>query len=177
MMVKCSRCGRKADTDFKHSGRLCNRCFCEMIEKRIRKKARIEKIFSKDKKFICVGELNRYLVESIAGKLPMDVTFLDTVPDKIPKDYKVIVQDTIDDFIEQRLKALFANKKFDPPKFMSLIDVITDQEAVEFCRFKKINFLPNKKDKKIMKILDSMQKKYAETKFALRRSLEEINVL
>ncbi len=176
--MKCSRCDSKAATSFKHLGPLCRRCFCSAIEKRVRKNVRLRKPFSKGDRIICVGDLNGYLVRSIIGDMPAEIRYVKTSPKSFPKGSKLMIPMTIDDYISERLFAIFNSKPVSRQKknMISIVDVMTDDEAAAFCSFKGLMFRPAKKDKALMKIVDAMQEKYAETKFALRKTLEEISL-
>ena len=69
----CFMCGKKPETDLKHLRPLCKLCFCRTIEKRIRKYARINKIFKKNDRILVTDNLDHYLVKSMIKDLPVKI--------------------------------------------------------------------------------------------------------
>jgi len=182
--MKCSHCKRNnAILNLKYSGALCKKCFLRLIEARVRKYARLNKIFKKNDRILTIDPLSNFLVKKIIHRLPVKIHNKSVKLDNLEKikDYtkknkinKIIIPWTIDDECCYFLERLFLNKDKKRSKYISLLQVMTDEEALLFAKFNKINFSPNKKNKEIKHIIDSMQKKYPETKFSFVKSIEEM---
>lgn len=169
--MKCERCGKKAITELKHFGRLCRNCFLRSIGKRVRKNIRANKIFRKDDKILVNDKLSLYFVNTIIKDLPKEVCY----KKNNKKINKIIVQRTMDDEISAFLTSVFLNKDFKKNKYESILNVITDQEALLFSELKKIPFKINQKNKEIKNILNKLEIRYPETKFSLLKSAEKLN--
>lgn len=182
--IKCKK--SKALVNLPHIKNLCNNCFTKIIEKRIRKYVRINKIFRKNDKILVIDDLSFFLVKSIIKDLPakiflknmgIDDLSKSTVKNKIKKEKinKIIIPWTIEDEANLFLNNLFSkkNKKINK-KFIKLLMTITDKEAGLFAKINKLNFKENKKNKDIKNMLDSIEEKYPETKFSLLKSIKQM---
>jgi hypothetical protein len=176
--MKCYLCSKTAKIKQQKGRAVCNECFVRLIEKRIRKYTRLNKIFRLGDKVLVRGDLSRYFIESIAKNLPIrsyfngrgDKNFI-----KKNKINKVIVEFTIDDQVNLFLESLFGNKSMKSIKSnISLLKVITDKEAKLFAKIKKLKFKENKKNKNVQKFLDEMEKRDPGAKY---RILKNINIL
>ena len=159
----------------------CNHCFSRMIEKRIRKNARINKIFSKGDKILVMDEMNEYLIKEIIKDLPVtiykrkknDEAFI-----KKNKINKIATIWTMDDEAIQTLKEFITGKKIkENKKTTKLLNVASDKELERLAKIHKIKFEPNKKDKKYNETIEHMQQKYSDTKEKLlqsKKTLEKI---
>jgi hypothetical protein len=174
-LTKCQRCAKPAKTNFKHLGELCCGCYCKAIEKRIRKYVRINKIFRKGDSIMAVGELNHHLITRIIEGLPARVIYRKTAPKNAKQGQKVVQNWTLDDEACDFLKSLLNKKQMKKRRIISILRCATDSELEAFSRFRKLNFTPNKKDMEIMKGLNMLEGKHAETKFSLAKSIEQIS--
>src|SRR3972149_11316153 len=106
----CAKCRKNsAESSLRHLGSLCSFCFCALIEKRVRKDVRINRIFRKNDKLLVVGDLCCYLVKSIIRNLPVKITKTDRI--KKLREYKTVAPSTLDDEINHFLESIFLNKK------------------------------------------------------------------
>ena len=144
-----------------------NSRFLKLIEKRVRRHTRKNKIFSKDDKILVTDDLDEYFVKSITEKFPVRI-----YKKKPKRKIKVVKLWTADDEINLFLKQIFYRKKIKQERFVKLLKVITDEEAAKFAKLKGIKFKPNKKDKLVQGFVDEMQKKYPDTKYKLIKSIE-----
>src|SRR3989344_953804 len=70
----CIKCRKiKELVSLPHIKSFCRGCFAEMIEKRIRKYVRMNKIFRKGDNILIIDELSFFLVKSIIKELPADI--------------------------------------------------------------------------------------------------------
>lgn len=162
--MKCYLCKAKAKIRQQKNRYICGRCLARLIEKRIRKYSRINKIFSKGDKLKVKGEVAKYLLKSIAKDMPL----------VIGKTGKEVTEWTLDDEIQDYLLHIFEGKPRNKEKKIKLLKPITDSEAKEFARIKKLKFQKKKKDPKIKKMLDEINKKYPDAKYTLLKNIEAI---
>jgi hypothetical protein len=176
--MTCSICKKKESKEDP-----CNNCFSRMIEKRIRKNARINKIFRKGDSILVTDDLNEYFIKHIIKDLPVtihkrkkvDETFI-----KKNKITKIATNWTLDDEAINTLKEfLTAKKTKQNKKTAKLLIVASDKELERFAKIHYIKFEPNKKDNKYGKTIEQMQQKYSDTKEKLyqsKKTLEKIGV-
>jgi len=178
--MKCYLCNKNAEIKQQKGRAVCNGCFCRLIEKRIRKNTRLNKIFRRGDKVLVLGELNKYFVKSIIKDLPVELYFRAKEDKKFVKKNKInkiIRQYTIDDEVNLFLENLFLGKRMKAKKSISLLNVITDKEAKLFARINRLKFKENKKNKDIQNLLDEMEKKDPGAKFRLLKNMELLNRL
>jgi hypothetical protein len=169
--MKCFHCKNKAVVHFTQD--LCKKCFLRLLEARIRKYIRIEKLFQKGDNILIRDPLSDYLVKKIVGGLP--VKYYKRNSSNINS---IVIPWTIDDECCYFLERLFANKPVPKIKNVSVLVTVTDAEALAYAKLKNIKFKPNRKNQYVMEMLNSMEKKYKETKFSLVKSIKEMqNVL
>ena len=145
-----------------------NKDFIRIIEKRIRKHARMNKLFRKNDKILVKGQLNKYLVPKIIKDLPCKIYYKQTKGIN-----KIVIPWTLDDEVNLFLKELFTGKKIKQnPKHIKLLKIITDKEAARFAKIKNLKFKPNKKDKPIQHLINKMTEHYSDTKYKLYKSIE-----
>ncbi len=142
--------------------------FCKNIEKRIRKDIRINKLFQKNDRIYVKDKLSKLFIDKIIGTLPKTFT------NDLKKANKKVIKYTLDDECNDFLEKLFYNKKKKQVKEIKLLRKITDKEALLFAKYNNIEFRPNKKNKKIKEILDSLEKSYPQTRFSLLKSIESL---
>ena len=159
----------------------CNHCFSRMIEKRIRKNARINKIFSKGDKILAMDDMNKYLIKEIIKELPVTIYKRKKVDEafiKKNKINKIATIWTMDDEAINTLKEFITRKKQKKDKkIIKLLNVASDKELERLAKIHDIRFKPNKKDKKYSKTIEHMQQKYPDTKEKLlqsKKTLEKI---
>ena len=102
--MKCAAC--KSTGIVKHESRMyCNKCYCRLIEKRVKRYARANKLFSKDDK-LCIKDPNlEHIVKQVVQGMPIKIT------KRCVKGSKKVIFWTLDDE-----NARFIDK-FVSPKF------------------------------------------------------------
>ena len=101
--MKCYICGKEASYASQKGREVCDRCFCNSFEKRIRKYIRTSKLFEKKEKVFAEGNVTNFLMKKILGRF---VEFTNN-PKKADKIVKEI---SLDDEICSFLENLFEGK-------------------------------------------------------------------
>ncbi|GAF92620.1 unnamed protein product, partial [marine sediment metagenome] len=160
--MKCHFCHKKAvikDIDKFY----CKNCFARVIEKRVRKYLRINKVIRKNDKLLVFDNVSLWFLKKIIKDPSIKIVFKKLKPElskvfenkkiktlaKSKKANKIVLPWTADDEISLFLKAIFSNKK---PKnlgqiqsYVKLFKVITEQELVMFSKIKKLGYKEKKK--------------------------------
>jgi len=166
--MDCIRCHKKAVVSIKGNPAFCEKCFCDAIEKRIRKHVRMNKLFSKNDKIYTEGELCKYLVRDIIKDLPVKYT-------SKKQANKIVLAYTANDLCIDFLKYLTENKSLiSKTKEVKLLATITNEEAKLFAKFKKLEFKPLKKEPNLNKFLSNLSEKNPEIINSLGKSAKEI---
>jgi hypothetical protein len=142
--------------------------FCKLVEKRIRKDIRINKLFSKDDRIYVKDPLCKFLIEKIIGTLPKTYVNSESLANK------VIVKYTLDDEVNSFLEKFMFNKKVKEVKGVKLLRTITDKEALLFAKYNSIEFKVNSKNKVITKMLDKLENLYPQTRFSAYKSIKSM---
>ena len=137
-----------------------------MIEKRVRKHSRINKLFSKGDK-IFVSGLAKYFVKSILSKMPVEIV-------SKKKANKIVVSWSMDDEANEFISALFNNKKVKKNNDIKLLKVLSDKELLLFAKIKGLKFKANKKNKDVQKFLDDVEKKHGNIKYNLLKNIDSL---
>ena len=178
----CYICKRKAAYSQQKGREICNECFCKLIEKRVRKYARINKLFRKEDRILVIGDVNKYLVESIVKDLPVKLFFRakeDKNFAKKNKINKIFIEYTLDDEVNDFLNSVFKGKKEKKldKKHIRLLRVATDEEVELFAKIKKLRFKPNKKDPFVKMLIDKLHKEHPSAKYTLLKNIRELKGL
>ncbi|MBW2980918.1 hypothetical protein KY360_05875 [Candidatus Woesearchaeota archaeon] len=167
--IKCKR--RKHLINLASLKSICRDCFCKIIEKRIRKRIRLNKLFRKGDRILTEDKLSFYLIKKIIKDLPVKMFLKKPASAKVNK---TVIKYTLDDKLSDFLENILFGKKPKKPKQISILDVITDNEAVLFAKINNIRFKPNKKHKDIVTLLGRLEKKYPGIRFSLSKSISEL---
>jgi hypothetical protein len=175
--MKCVKCckqfNNEANSDF------CDSCFIKVIDKRVRKYARMHNLLPAKKIINCEGELTYYIVQKIMQNIPCTIKKISDTK-KIEEVSLHYIDWTMDDelnlFLTKIAKEGFVNSK--ESEKSSILKVITDEEALKYSKILGIDFKPNKKDEEILDFLNSFQTRYKETKHSFFKGVEKIkNIL
>jgi len=169
--MKCSTCSKSAAVHIRPLGPLCKKCFCRIIEKRIRKDARLKEWFKKNDHIYTDSMLSRCIVSSIVASLPKKFV------KSRQSANKIVLTRTSEDIIVDSLEQIFRNKRIKSScrKEIPLLCSLTDEEASAYAEFRKLNFRPRKKNREIKKFIDALQDRYQETKSALANAIEDLS--
>jgi hypothetical protein len=191
LCVKCNK--KKAEISLPYLKNVCKNCFLSIIEKRVRKHVRINKLFKKKDRILVIDDLSYYFVKKTIKNLPVKILknkfdinkTINYNKNKLIYDYilknkinKIIIPWTIDDEINLYLeKILFRKEKtLQKQKIIKLFVNITDNEIELFSKFKKIEFKMNKKNKLIKEMIDNLEKKYSGIRFNCLKFIEKMKI-
>ncbi len=114
--------------------KLCKNCYLKVIEHRLRKHMRINKLFKKNDTVLVKDPICEYLLQDFPIKII-----------KKGKYNKKVLAWTLDDEDNMFLEYLFENKNIkENKKDIKLLLPIADEYIAQFCKLKKIKFKPNK---------------------------------
>ncbi|MFH1589120.1 MAG: hypothetical protein ABIB43_00970 [archaeon] len=142
--------------------------FLKMIEKRVRKDLRINKKIEPKKVELLVNGskeslMTKVLLENIFGK-HLQITEVKKATNK------TLIPTNLDSEIENNLDVYLKNKQPIKNK-LKILDNVLEEEIIIFCKLKNIKI---RKIKKENSLIESIDKKYPGTKFALAKSFEKI---
>jgi len=176
MIMKCFRCKKTSEfrLDNKYS---CKRCFCDVIEKRVRKELRINKLLVKNDKVLILDDSSpgssvvKYLINNIIKDPTIKIDMKKVNKIELSGDYKdydkVIVPFVMDDEIVSYLDSYFNNNnksKEKEDKFVMPLIVLRSDEVLNFAETKKLVFKKSKRSNDdIKKMVDNLEKKYPGT--------------
>lgn len=178
--MKCYLCSGKGILKQQKGRSICSRCFCRLIEKRVRKRARLGRFFGSKDNVLAVGEVSGYFLRVIAGNRPMKLFFSSRLNDSFVKKNKInkiVVDWTLDDEINAFLEEILNCKKRKNDKKIKLIANITDKEALLFAKLKGLKFKPNVKNKDITQLVERLVEKHTHAKYSMLVNIEELNII
>jgi len=154
----CRKCNRKS------AGEFCSKCSSKIIEKRVRKYIRVNKIIEKNDTVLVMDKLTLHLVEPYKK-----ITKIVYKPRSKKFDYdKVLIPYTMDSATSEYLDMMFCGKKPRVRPITSVLIVATNQELSEYCKTKDL-LMP--KGLKTSKFLDIMNTRFPGTKHAFFKSI------
>lgn len=169
-MEECYVCGRKSE--LKHLGKgICKKCFLGTIEKRVKKHLG-RKLFKRNNKVLVIGKLEKELLEKAVRGMPLKITSRKKLPAKVEEFDWIVIGKTMDDFTEEFLSSLFKGRIFlgkMKKKFFNILEVLTDEEAKQYAKLKRIRFKVKKKEE----FLDTL-KEFKEVKYNLYKNVKEL---
>jgi hypothetical protein len=189
--MKCVKCSGKAKIHLDNLD-ACNGCFQKIVQKRVRKEIRINRLIEKkDSVFIiddgtAEAKLICHLMKEILQDLPVTIEkkrVNHVLGQEIKGTYdKIIIPWCADKEGEYLLNCFFEGKK---PKYLSHFKLkgkkyikpfihVMHKEVIEFCKIRKIKFKEIKTSSLAYEMIDKLQKEYPEITFSLVRSSEEL---
>lgn len=184
---KCKRDG-KNKTDNKY---FCDKCFLEIIEKRVRKEIRTNNLINKNDKILILNDssyssiLNEYLIKKIIYNPKIKIKKIKKYNpifnyDKKNTYNKIVIPWLLDDEIKSLLESFFKNTKnkiANNTKIKPLIS-ITKDEAKTFLNILKIknNIITKNDENELTKMIENFEKKYPGTKFSLLKSVRNLKI-
>lgn len=174
--MKCKNCDKKAEIVLKPLGQLCRYCYSGIIEKRVRKHIRINDFLQKNDKVIVFGNLSYYFIKKVLKNLPLEVIKVRSMKQlqRYGMDTKKVVEFTLDDEINLFLNKIFTRFEIKKMPFIKILMLITDEEAVIYSKYHRVNFKPNKKDPDIKGFIDGLEEIYPDMKYGLARSIVKL---
>ena len=187
--MKCYKCSGvgKNESDNKS---FCDSCFCEIVEKRVRKEIRINQLYQRNDKILIIDDdsyksaINKYILKKIIQDPTIKFgikkvrSFNETVDyDKEKKYSKIAIPWVLDNEITSYLKSRFEDKKIETlhsKKTIKPLVAITKEEAKTFANIRKLKYV--KKDKKddAEDMIDRFDKKYPGTKFGILKTIRAL---
>ncbi len=187
--------------------RLCKGCFCKLIERRVKKEIRSKKLINEKEKVLLLDNNSKearisehiiktaynHRVELLKVKVNLlKIGFLSREVKEIIKKNKikqVIIPWNLDDEIIYFSENLFNKGNFNylshfkqnKTSYIKLLRNVLESECLLFARYRKFKFKKktekDKQRKDIKKMLDKINKKHAETKFSLLKSIGQLESL
>lgn len=188
-VMRCVKCGKAAE---EKSIAACKNCFVKIIEKRVRKEIRINRLFRKGDRVALIDDksaeakVSGFMIKSILGNLPMEfsVKKADYHLGKLSggKSDKVIIPWCADLESEYLLSCVFENKNPEHlghfmkggKMYIKLLLPLIRREVEEFARIKGLRYYKKKKKSQAMKMLDTLETEYPDIKFGVLRSSREL---
>lgn len=187
--MKCFKCGGVGKVRCEEKA-FCGSCFCQIIEKRVRKEIRQGNLLSKNDKVLILDDnsersaLTKYLLKSIISDPTISVKIKKISAYDENKNYnqknkfdKVAIPWVLEDEAKNYIKFFLENKK---TKIMHEGDIIKpligvlEREAAAFAKIKNIKFKKSEKTKDdIEKMIEKMDKKYPGTKFSILKTIRK----
>jgi|GEM_PF-1556428 len=144
--------------------------FSRILEKRIRKHVRLNKLLKKWDKILVKDAVSEHFVRKIVGDMPVRIV-------KKGKARKIVGIWTADDEIDAFFKSIVGKKDKTDKRFIKIFTSVTDDELEEYCKTNNINFARRKKDKAIQELVESITKKHPDSKHKIIKSLERLDIL
>tara|TARA_Y100000034_G_scaffold39094_2_gene48182 strand:+ start:22673 stop:23218 length:546 start_codon:yes stop_codon:yes gene_type:complete len=175
--MKCHNCSATAKYKFTDK-RLCARCFCKVVEKRLRKYLRLSKCITKGDKVYVDSDVCKYFIDKIITfpitkvKVGKKGTTIKEITKKVDK---MVIPWTLDHecmlFLDK-----FSGKGFDlkmlesDKKIVKLFLTIDEASLIDFCKINKIKY-DKIKNNKVKNKIDKLVEKYPEIKYSLGKSI------
>jgi len=182
--MKCTNCNKDSEISVA-SNPFCKSCLVDLVEKRIRKFIRAANYLKKDNRVLVIGEFANNVIKGIVKGLPLKISikedkefnddpkgFIERLKKEEDEYDKIILPWTAEHecclFLQQMLgkDADFNIKLFRP---------LQEQELEIFAAARGFSFQRRKKDT-YTNILDTMDKKYPESRFSLLKSIDDLAV-
>ena len=187
--------------------KLCKACFCRLIEKRVKKEIRSKKLINEKEKILLLdnnskeAKISEHIIRVAYNnrvdllKVKVNALKIGHLSEKTKKIIKknkikqVLIPWSLDDeiiyFTENLVKRgdfkFLGNFTQDKVFYIKFLINILESECLLFAKCKKFKFRDEqekeKQKKAIKNMLDKIDKKHAETKFSLLKSIDQLESL
>ncbi len=189
--MNCVKCKNQATVKVQNLD-ACNECFVKIIEKRVRKELRLNKLIKKNDRIFLIDDdsaefhVSNYLLPRIIKDLPVTITTKKTSFElgKEVKEIcdKVIIPWNADKEDEYFLNCVFNNKempylghyKIKSKTYVKLLRPVLHSEVQTFAKIKKFKYKKQNTRSSISEMIDELETEYPEIKFSLLKSSREI---
>ncbi len=185
-IMLCLKCQKKESNPETHLSSLCNGCFLEQIEKRVRKELRKSNWIRKNDKVLLIINENKesfvteYLFNSILKNFPINVEKekTETIASKLDRYDRIVIPWNMDDEATLFLNEIFENESYDnvPDKVVKLLRNVSDKEVGLFAKLKGFPVEEPIKTN-LERAMDKLEKKYPGSKFALIKAKKQLKEL
>ena len=176
--MTCIKCARQEITTIKPIGNVCASCFCEIIEKRVRKELREFDWVKKGERVLLVNDGSQQAAVGIAifrrilGSVPVDIKEAHSI------DYsfdRVVVPWSADEEVERRLQRVFEGKKeVEDVKVVHLMRTVMRDEIALYASVRGLQGVPRKRSE-FGAVLDRFDSRYPGMKLSLLRGVEALH--
>jgi hypothetical protein len=178
-MIICKKCSKPLnefeDKNSNEENNFCNSCFIKVIDKRIRKYARMHNLLPAKSVICCDGSLTYHIITKIMQNIPCEVKKIKETNHQPIEKSLFYIDWTMDDELNLLLsKIMGGGKKLNNINKPSILKVITEKEAIKYAKISNIEFKPKKKDKLLHEFLNKFETKYKETRYSFFKASEEI---
>lgn len=141
--------------------------FSRIIEKRIRKYTRLNKLFRKGDKILVKDNVSEYFVKRIIKDLPVKIV-------KKGSCNKVVGVWTADDEINDFFMKMIGKRGRLDKRFVKIFLGVTDDELEKYCKINGVKFKKRSKDKAVQSFVDKISYKHPDSKHKIIKSLERL---
>ncbi len=188
--MKCVKCGKKAEIALPHIA-ACSSCFTGIIQKRVRKEIRINRLVRKNDRLLILDDdtsaakLAAYLLRVILKPVPlsMQVRKRQYAPgDSIKGNFnKIVLAWTQEDEADYFLDSFFADKvpyyighfTLDKKKYIKPLLHVSKKEADLYAKIKNFKFTKSE-ETDIVKMLDRLNKNHPEIIFNINNNIQKL---
>ncbi|MBS3158654.1 hypothetical protein J4206_05190 [Candidatus Woesearchaeota archaeon] len=192
--MRCTNCSKESEISIA-SNPFCKSCMVDLVEKRIRKFIRAANYLKKEDRVLVIGKFADKVIKGIVKGLPLKIKIKEDMGfNDDPKGFierlnkeeheydKIILPWTAEHecclFLEQMLGkeadfSILGNTI--RQKYIKLFRPLQEQELEIFAAAKGFSFQRRKKDI-YTNILDTMDRKYPESRFSLLKSIDDLAV-
>jgi tRNA(Ile)-lysidine synthase TilS/MesJ len=182
--MKCIKCNSQAEI---LNIQACSRCFVKIIEKRVRKEIRFNKLISKNDTILIIddnsaeAQVNMYVINHIVKGLPLNIIIKKSrfkLGQKFSGANKVVVPWNTDKEDEYFLTGILNNTnllylghyKLNETQYIKLLLRISASEVKTFAEINRMSYKGNNTKSIISEMIDKLEREYPETKFSLLKS-------
>lgn len=177
-------CGKETNKELEKIADFCTGCFCNHVEKKVKKTLRYADIKKNDKVLLIndktqKGVINEFLFKSIIKGLPIQLVIKDKLDENGFSEFdKIILQDSLDDASEKILiDILNANANNESTKFIRLLENLSEKEIEAYAIIKNISYEKAYKKSHILTIFDKVEEKYPGSKLSFTKAIKELRQL
>ena len=153
----------------------CDTCFCDVIEKRIRKYIRTETPVEKNEHLLILGELCMSVLKAILHDLPITLSLFKTEKElaaaqRLHIHARVVLPWTMDREIGTFLGNFFQGKSVcEDKRIIKLFMSVTERELNKYTEIRKLSY-PSIAHDPVFDVLDALEEKYPSSKYSLLKS-------
>ena len=177
--MNCIKCSREAA--FILQEWYCHDCFCEVIERRLRKYLRTENPIQKGEHLLVLGVLAQHVLKTLIKDLPVTITTVQTHEElaqskKQCPETRCVLPYTMEYGLRSFLQGVFEGSGENPSKDIILFLPITMHELRKYVEIKGLQS-PVQEHDEFFDVLDKFEEKYPSSKYSLMKSAKAIRQL
>ena len=179
--MRCAHCKREAECKLEHMKPYCRHCFCELIEKRVRKELRTAGNLKANETIMLIDDgskesaVGSYLLHNISKSIPLTIKSVSSIEEaeaQGSEEQRIAVCQSATMIAEDFLGELFYNTqdKKEEKKYLEVLSCVSEEEIITFANFRNLKYQSGESHHPMKEVLEKIESQYSGSTFGITKA-------